>query len=66
MRRKFCCVINYAASRNEHVSIIFRVNCSEASFFRMKSFYFQVHFPSENCFFEIKKETSCEIDKVGK
>ena len=47
MRQIFCRVINYAAPRNEHVGIIFRVNCFEASFFTIRLFYFQVHFPSK-------------------
>ena len=37
--------INYAAPRNENVGIKFRVNCSQASIFTIKFFYFQVHFP---------------------
>ena len=57
---------NYAAPRNEHVGIIFHVNCPEASFFTVDdSFIF--NFTScvdENCFFELNKETSC--DKVRK
>ena len=59
--------IHNVAPRNEHVSIIFGVNRSEASFFTIKFFNFQVHFPCKwELFFEIKKETSCEIDKVRK
>ena len=37
--------IHNVAPRNEHVSIIFGVNRSEASFFTIKFFNFQVHFP---------------------
>ena len=48
-------------------SLIFRVNCSEASFFTIRFFHFQVHFPSKReLFFELNKETSCEIDKARK
>ena len=54
---------NYAAPRNEHVGIIFRVNCPEASLFTVDdSFIFK--FTSrvdENCFFELNKETNCDM-----
>ena len=65
MRRKFCRVIYYAAPRNEHVSIIFRVNCSEASFFTIKSqvilkFTSRV---SENCFLKLKKEQAVKLTR---
>ena len=46
----------HAASRNEHVSIIFRVNCPEASFFTIKFFIFKfTSRVSENCFFKLKR-----------
>ena len=44
MRRIFRGLINYAAPRNEHVGIIFRVNCSKARFFTIEFLYFQVHY----------------------
>ena len=53
LQRKFLwCVeysvalINYAAPQNQHVGIIFRVNCPEDSLFTVVEFFnFQVHFP---------------------
>ena len=57
MIRRIFALINYAAPRNEHVGIIFRVICPEARHF---------HSVSENCLFELNKETSCETDKVRK
>ena len=46
---------------------IFRVKCYEASFFTIKFFYFQVHYPCKwELFFELNKESSCDIDKVRK
>ena len=39
-------LINYAAPQNQHVGIIFRVNCPEDSLFTVVEFFnFQVHFP---------------------
>ena len=46
MIRRIFALINYAAPRNEHMGIIFRVICPEASLFTIvEFFYFQVHFP---------------------
>ena len=39
-------LINYAAPQNQHVGIIFCVNCPEDSLFTVVEFFnFQVHFP---------------------
>ena len=67
MHQILYCAINYAAPWNEHVDIIFHVNCSEACFVTIEFFYFQVRFLCKwELFFELNKETSFEIDKVRK
>ena len=39
-------LINYAAPQNQHVGIIFGVNCPEDNLFTVVEFFnFQVHFP---------------------
>ena len=67
MRRIFCRALTMRRHEMMSASLIFRVNCSEASFFTIRFFHFQVHFPSKReLFFELNKETSCEIYKARK
>ena len=62
MRQIFCRVINYAAPRNEHVGIIFRVNCFEASFSQLDYFIFKfTSRVSENCFLNLTKKQGKKV-----